>query len=114
MRAAARPASPRASRSARGSARSSPRSSASWRSMIEQIRAAFLPRFRVLARARVARARDLAAGGAGEALANELHALAGEAAVLELTAFADLVRGLEPRAREKNMEGWPALFDRIA
>lgn len=69
--------------------------------MMEELRRRFLPRFLDSGRARVRRAREACAGGPGAlgiAVA-ELHALAGEASLLELKEIAVLARAGESAAR---------------
>jgi HPt (histidine-containing phosphotransfer) domain-containing protein len=68
----------------------------------DELLARFLPRFRAIAKDRLARVR---ARGDGDALSaiQELHALAGEAAVLGLKHVAELVRAAEARWRK---EAW--------
>jgi HPt (histidine-containing phosphotransfer) domain-containing protein len=76
--------------------------------MIEEIRARFLPRFLDTARGRLARARDAVANPkAAEpaTVAHEIHALAGEAALLELEEVARLARGAEQAARKWTATG---------
>lgn len=68
--------------------------------MIDRLRARFLPRFLEQAHARLRRVEELLAGPnplAGAAA--ELHALAGEAAMLELGPVADAARAGEIAAR---------------
>ena len=64
---------------------------------MEHLRARFLPRFLETARQRLERARVLSAPRSREPnkLAMELHALAGEAAMLELGELAQLARTAE-------------------
>jgi hypothetical protein len=81
--------------------------------MTDDVLAAFLPRFKSIARDRVARARVLAATGKTDALALELHQLTGEASVMGLVELADLVRAAHPRTA-RTEDDWGALFDRIA
>jgi HPt (histidine-containing phosphotransfer) domain-containing protein len=63
------------------------------------VRARFLPRFLESGARRIERARALADRGDFGAVAIELHALAGEAALLQLRSFADLAGQAEDAAR---------------
>ena len=63
------------------------------------IRNRFLPRFLKLAAERIERCMALAERGDWNALTTEFHALAGEAALLELRPIADLAREGERIAR---------------
>lgn len=65
-----------------------------------EMRKLFLPRFVAQARSHLARASD-AAGP----VAREMHALAGEAAVMELVDVAGLAREAEGRARAGEATG---------
>jgi HPt (histidine-containing phosphotransfer) domain-containing protein len=65
-----------------------------------RILARFLPRFAALARERVERALAHAARAEFGAIASELHALAGEAALLGLDRIAELAREGEETARK--------------
>ena len=67
--------------------------------MIEDLRRRFLPRFVETSRERLARAHSLFEGGDAPTLAHELHALAGEAMMLDLGAVADHARLAEVAAR---------------
>lgn len=69
---------------------------------MEDLRAAFLPRFLEVARARITKARAAtreAGRDAVNATLRDLHALAGEAGLLGLTAVLALAREGEERAR---------------
>jgi CheY-like chemotaxis protein len=60
----------------------------------DDLQARFLPRFLLTARSRLGRARSLLDGGDATALADELHALAGEAKMLDLRTVAeDAIQG---------------------
>jgi HPt (histidine-containing phosphotransfer) domain-containing protein len=63
------------------------------------LRDIFLPRFRVVAGERLGRMRSLGVAHPRGAAA-ELHALAGEAAILGATAVAELARAAEARCRQ--------------
>jgi hypothetical protein len=76
--------------------------------MIDELSAVFLPRFLESARGRITRART----SLGSTLptdrakvSHELHALAGEAAVLELVDVAELARAAEAIARRWSAAG---------
>ena len=78
------------------------------------LRDLFLPRFRVLAGERLGRMRSL--GAAHPKAAAELHALAGEAAILGANALAELVRAAEARCRRggwANQDEWEAALQEI-
>jgi HPt (histidine-containing phosphotransfer) domain-containing protein len=62
------------------------------------VREQFLPRFVETAHGRLARAKELLAAGDARTLARELHALAGEAGMLELLEIARLARNGEAAA----------------
>lgn len=69
---------------------------------MDDLRAAFLPRFAALAERRVASAFVVASGrdhGAAEATARELHSLAGEAGLLGFAALVPLARACEEKVR---------------
>ena len=67
--------------------------------MIEQIRARYIGRFLETARLRIARGQQLLAARELAGLASELHRLAGDAAMLELGALADVARAGEDTVR---------------
>ena len=67
--------------------------------MTVDIRARFLPRFAKLAAERVERSLVHVAGADWSSITKELHALSGEAALLELRAIEDLAREGERIAR---------------
>jgi HPt (histidine-containing phosphotransfer) domain-containing protein len=67
--------------------------------LIEDLRIRFLPRFVETTRGRLARARSLFEHGDAPTLAHELHALAGEAMMLDLRAIAENARRGESAAR---------------
>jgi HPt (histidine-containing phosphotransfer) domain-containing protein len=67
--------------------------------LIEELRTRFLPRFVETSQGRLARARALFERGDAPTLAEELHALAGEAMMLDLGAIADNARRGESAAR---------------
>ncbi|HJZ87338.1 MAG TPA: Hpt domain-containing protein [Polyangia bacterium] len=69
--------------------------------MIDDLRARFLPRFVAASRARLARSRGLTAPASADpgTLAKELHAMAGEAALIGFPDLADLARATEISAR---------------
>jgi HPt (histidine-containing phosphotransfer) domain-containing protein len=67
--------------------------------LIEDLRTRFLPRFVQTSQGRLARARALFERGDAPTLAEELHALAGEAMMLDLGAIADNARRGESAAR---------------
>ena len=69
------------------------------------IRHRFLPRFVKLAAERIDRCLALAERGDWNAITTELHALAGEAALLELRPIADLAREGERIARKTESQG---------
>ncbi|MBI5478741.1 MAG: Hpt domain-containing protein [Deltaproteobacteria bacterium] len=71
--------------------------------MKDDLRAVFMPRFIDTARARLERAALLLARRDDNALAGELHALGGEAAMLGLEEFADSARGGEIGARRGDL-----------
>jgi HPt (histidine-containing phosphotransfer) domain-containing protein len=60
--------------------------------MIDELRARFLGRFLEIGRDRVRRALDAVAGGDPRAAWTELHALAGEAALIGLPEIAEIAR----------------------
>jgi len=66
--------------------------------LIDDLRSRFMPRFVEASRGRLERARVLFAGGDAPMLAHELHALAGEAMMLDLHAIADNARRGESAA----------------
>jgi HPt (histidine-containing phosphotransfer) domain-containing protein len=66
--------------------------------VIEDLRSRFLPRFMESSRGRLERARVLFAGGDASKLAHELHALAGEATMLDLFSIAEGARRGESAA----------------
>jgi HPt (histidine-containing phosphotransfer) domain-containing protein len=68
--------------------------------LIEDLRTRFLPRFLESSRNRLARARALYESADAKALAAELHALAGEAMMLDLGTVADNARRGETAARD--------------
>jgi HPt (histidine-containing phosphotransfer) domain-containing protein len=75
---------------------------------MDDLAIAFLPRFVSSARGRIARARtSLKSTRTADraAVSHELHALAGEAAVLELVELADLARAAEAIARRWSAAG---------
>ena len=73
--------------------------------MIASVRERFLPRFLESARARMNRARAmLDAGNELSAFGSEMHALAGEAAILEFTTVAKLAREGEAGARRSDRD----------
>lgn len=80
--------------------------------MIEQLRAEFLPRFRLLAQERLVRIRQATEVADSIRAAGEFHALAGEAAVLGETMLADLARSGEALARRGEPVG--SLLEAIA
>jgi HPt (histidine-containing phosphotransfer) domain-containing protein len=83
--------------------------------MIEAIRAEFMPRFRANAKQRIARARMLVGSGGSHALAQELHALAGEAAVMGVATLAEAARKAERYTRESvTTDEWIATLDQMA
>jgi HPt (histidine-containing phosphotransfer) domain-containing protein len=65
----------------------------------DALRERFLPVFLATARQRIARAHELAEVSNARALLSEMHALAGEAAVLELREVADHARETERAAK---------------
>jgi HPt (histidine-containing phosphotransfer) domain-containing protein len=67
--------------------------------MIEELRAQFRDRFIDSARSHLARARTAAVDADLAVIATELHALAGEAALLEFTDCARFARAGENHAR---------------
>jgi HPt (histidine-containing phosphotransfer) domain-containing protein len=67
--------------------------------VIDDLRAKFLPRFLDSAQNRLIRARGGLDRGDRTAVLHELHALAGEAGILELTDVARLARGAELHAK---------------
>ncbi len=74
--------------------------------MIADLRERFLPRFIQTARQRVAKARGALDSAQGMAVAvTEFHALAGEAAILELFDIATLARQGEKAARGASSRG---------
>jgi HPt (histidine-containing phosphotransfer) domain-containing protein len=75
---------------------------------MDDLASTFMPRFMESARRRIARARAALQSTLTpdrQAVSHELHALAGEAAVLELTAVADLARVAEAIARRWSVSG---------
>jgi HPt (histidine-containing phosphotransfer) domain-containing protein len=75
---------------------------------MDELAIAFLPRFLASARGRIARARAALQSTRTpdrQAVSHELHALAGEAAVLELIAVAELARAAEAIARRWSASG---------
>jgi HPt (histidine-containing phosphotransfer) domain-containing protein len=83
--------------------------------MIDDIRARFLPRFAQAAKGRIERARALVASAEWSGIASELHALAGEAALLEVRDVAGLARQVESLARAaKEPEEIARLLEEIA
>jgi hypothetical protein len=70
--------------------------------MLEEIRAKFRARFIESARARVSKAR--APGAAAAVVASEMHALAGEASLLEFGDCATLARSGEALARAGRLD----------
>ncbi len=75
--------------------------------MIEGLRARFLGRFVESARRRLDHARSLEEGageGALGGIAHELHGLAGEASMLELSELGGMARACERAAREGDRE----------
>jgi HPt (histidine-containing phosphotransfer) domain-containing protein len=64
------------------------------------LRSRFLPRFLAIAAGRIDRCKQLAERGDWNAITTELHALAGEAALLELRDIAGLAREGERLARK--------------
>jgi HPt (histidine-containing phosphotransfer) domain-containing protein len=66
--------------------------------VIEDLRSRFMPRFMEASRGRLERARVLFAGGDAPTLAHELHALAGEAMMLDLHTIAENARRGESAA----------------
>jgi HPt (histidine-containing phosphotransfer) domain-containing protein len=72
------------------------------------LRARFLPRFAASARERMQRARLHLTAGDAAALARELHACAGEAAMLELHDLLTLLIAAEDTAKEWVASGTPA------
>jgi HPt (histidine-containing phosphotransfer) domain-containing protein len=66
--------------------------------VIEDLRNRFMPRFVEASRGRLERARALFAGGDAPTLAHELHALAGEAMMLDLHTIAENARRGESAA----------------
>jgi HPt (histidine-containing phosphotransfer) domain-containing protein len=69
------------------------------------IRSRFLPRFLTIAEGRIQRCSQLAERGDWNGITTELHALAGEAALLELRNIAELAREGERRARKPESQG---------
>jgi HPt (histidine-containing phosphotransfer) domain-containing protein len=69
------------------------------------IRSRFLPRFLAIAAGRIERCSKLAERGDWNGITTELHALAGEAALLELRNIADLAREGERLARQPGSQG---------
>ncbi len=67
---------------------------------IEEIRARLLPKFVATARVRVNGAQAALAGGAPEQIREELHALAGDAAMIGQPAIADAARSCLAHARK--------------
>jgi HPt (histidine-containing phosphotransfer) domain-containing protein len=70
--------------------------------MMDELHARFLPQFLALARERMRRARAAAARPDAPALTavmRELHAIAGEAGLLGLTAIVPIARGAEEQAK---------------
>lgn len=75
---------------------------------MDDLAIAFLPRFLTSSRDRIARARkslESTRTADRAAVSHELHALAGEAAVLELVDVADLARAAESIARRWSAAG---------
>ncbi len=68
--------------------------------MIEELRAKFLPRFLDAARGRLERAQHGLVQGDRNAVMHEMHALAGEAAILDLQDVARASRAAEHSARK--------------
>jgi len=68
--------------------------------VIDELRAKFLPRFLDSARARLQRARGGLLEGDRAVVMHEMHALAGEAAILEFQEVARSARGAEKLARQ--------------
>ncbi|MGZ3420189.1 MAG: Hpt domain-containing protein [Polyangiales bacterium] len=76
--------------------------------MMDELSAAFLPRFLEAARGRITRARKSLQSTLSSdraKVSHELHALAGEAAVLELVDVAELARAAEAIARRWSAAG---------
>jgi HPt (histidine-containing phosphotransfer) domain-containing protein len=69
------------------------------------IRSRFLPRFLTIAEGRLQRCTQLAERGDWNGITSELHALAGEAALLELRDIANLAREGERLARKPDSQG---------
>ncbi len=67
--------------------------------MIGELQERFLPRFLETAKSRLARARALLAESDAPSLARELHALAGEAKMLDLHAITEAVCRAEASTR---------------
>lgn len=67
--------------------------------MIDELREKFLGRFLAGAKQRLTRARAALDNGDGNSVMHEVHALAGEAAVLEYRDVARLARSAEVQAR---------------
>jgi HPt (histidine-containing phosphotransfer) domain-containing protein len=65
----------------------------------EELRHRFLARFVETTQGRLVRARSLIEGGDAQMLARELHAMAGEAMMLELGTIADSARRGESAAK---------------
>jgi HPt (histidine-containing phosphotransfer) domain-containing protein len=68
--------------------------------VIEELRAKFLTRFLDSAKSRLERARGGLGEGDRSVVMHEMHALAGEAAILELQEVAKAARGAEQHARK--------------
>jgi HPt (histidine-containing phosphotransfer) domain-containing protein len=67
--------------------------------MFQELRSRFLPKFIQSGRERVRRALEACAAGRFELVAAEVHALSGEAALLELREIVLLARTAESQAR---------------
>ncbi len=70
---------------------------------MDELTARFLPRFAALARDRLARGMTVAVGrqrDQGSQLVHDMHAMAGEAGLLGLSAVMELARGAESSARQ--------------
>jgi HPt (histidine-containing phosphotransfer) domain-containing protein len=76
--------------------------------MIEELRARFMQRFLDSARERLVRARAAIARDDARAIWNEMHALAGEAAIIGLRSVSAAARANDALARQWMESGIPA------
>jgi HPt (histidine-containing phosphotransfer) domain-containing protein len=74
--------------------------------LIDDLRSRFLPRFVETAKSRLARARALFDEGEADALARELHGLAGEARMLDLRSIVEEASRGEMAARAWSKGTW--------